>query len=370
MANFLSNIFGRKSPSFIGVDVGSSSIKVVQLTKKNGQAVLESYGELALGPYAGVEVGRGTNLPPEKIAEALRDVIRESKITAQSAGLSIPFGSSLITAIEMPANAQKQFDQMIPLEARKYIPVPMTEVALDWWILPKQNDKQVPVAGQKPVPTAEDKVDVLLVAIHNQTLEKYQTIINATGLSTTFFEIEIFSAIRSVSDQEPTSQMIIDLGANSSKVYIVEAGIVRTSHVVNKGSQDITVALSKTLNVSLEQAEMMKRNLTQVPQDRQKDATSVISSILDYILHEAHEVIQSYQRKYNKSVTKGWLVGGGAMLRGVLTYAEEHLQIKVFLGDPFGRTVAPSFLSEMLKNTGPEFAVAVGIALRKLGENN
>src|SRR4051812_17165008 len=112
MANFLKNLFGSKSMSVVGVDIGSSSIKIVQLARKGSQAILETYGELSLGPYGGVEVGRSTSLTPEKIAEALTDVLRESKTTSSSVGLAIPFGSSLITAIEMPASAQKQFDQI------------------------------------------------------------------------------------------------------------------------------------------------------------------------------------------------------------------------------------------------------------------
>jgi type IV pilus assembly protein PilM len=186
MANFFSKLFGHKSTSVVGVDIGSSSIKVVQLAKKGGQAILETYGELALGPYGGTEVGRATNLPPEKISEALVDVIRESKTTSTSAGLAIPFSSSLITAIDMPASAQKQFAQMIPIEARKYIPVPISEVALDWWVIPKPTTK--PEFGNEPKKTdPQEKLDVLLVAIHNETLSRFQTIISQASLTTSFF---------------------------------------------------------------------------------------------------------------------------------------------------------------------------------------
>jgi type IV pilus assembly protein PilM len=368
MANFFSKLFGHKTKSVIGVDVGSSSIKVVQLSRKDGHAVLETYGELALGPYGGVEVGRSTNLPPEKISEALVDVIRESKATATSAGLAIPFGSSLITAIEMPAAMQKQFPQMIPLEARKYIPVPITEVALDWWVIPKSTVKATNFADEAEKAAQNEKVDVLLVAIHNEMLNRYQTIVNQANLLTSFFEIEIFSSIRSVADQDVTSQMIVDLGAATTKVYIVEQGVIRASHIINRGAQDVTLALSRALGVSVQNAEIMKRDMSQVPADRQNDAANVISVTLDFIFAEAHQVMLAYQRKYGKDVPKAILVGGGAMLKGILPFAETHLQTKVVLGDPFGKTESPAFLAEVLKTTGPEFAVSVGIALRKLTE--
>jgi type IV pilus assembly protein PilM len=367
MANFFSNLFSKKSSSVLGVDVGSSSIKIVQLARKGGHAVLETYGELSLGPYAGVEVGRSTNLSPEKIAEALVDVIRESKATASSIGVSIPFGSSLITAVEMPAIAQKNFDQIVPIEARKYIPVPISEVALDWWVIPKS--MKSPEFADKPKdPALQEKIDVLLVAIHNDILKKYQTIVDAAKLSASFFEIEIFSSIRSALDQDPSSQMIIDLGAASSKIYIVEQGVVRASHIVNRGAQDVTLGISRALGVSVQNAEVMKRDMTRIPPDKKNDVASVIAVPLDYIFAEAHQVMLSYQRKYSKDVPKAFMVGGGAMLKGVLTYAEARLQTQVLLGDPFGKTESPAFLAEVLKHTGPEFAVAVGVALRKLTE--
>ncbi|MCC2630592.1 MAG: Type pilus assembly protein PilM, type pilus assembly protein PilM [Candidatus Paceibacter sp.] len=368
MATFLSKLFGHKSESVIGVDVGSSSIKIVQLSRKGDRAALDTYGELALGPYTNIEVGRATNLPPEKIAEALIDVIRESKTTATSAGLAIPFSSSLITAIEMPAAMQKQFPQMIPLEARKYIPVPISEVALDWWVIPKPTNKAADFGDKAAQAAQTDKVDVLLVAIHNESLNKFQTIVNKASLNTSFFEIEIFSSIRSVSANDMTSEMIIDLGAASTKVYIVEEGVIRSSHVINRGGQDVTSAMSKALGVDLQTAEVMKRDMAQVPLDRKSDAANVISITLDYIFAEAHQVMLAYQRKHNKDVPKAIMVGGGAMLKGILKYAEDRLQTKVLLGDPFGKTEAPAFLAEVLKTTGPEFAVAVGIALRKLAE--
>jgi type IV pilus assembly protein PilM len=368
MATFLSKLFGHKSESVIGVDVGSSSIKVVQLTRTGDIAALETYGELALGPYADLDVGRATNLPPEKISEALVDVIRESKITTASTGLAIPFSASLITAIEMPAAMEKQFAQMVPLEARKYIPVPISEVVLDWWVIPKPGNKPADFNDKAQPAGQTDKLDVLLIAIHNQMLSRYQTVVNNASLSTSFFEIEIFSTIRSVTNNDVPIEMIIDLGAASTKVYIVEQGVIRASHIINQGGQNVTSAISKTLNVTMQEAEIMKRDISQVPTERKNDVANVMSVTLDYIFAEAHQVILNFQRKHNKDIPKATLVGGGAMLKGILRYAEDRLQTKVVLGDPFGKTQAPAFLAEVLKTTGPEFAVAVGVALRKLAE--
>src|SRR3990167_8865804 len=148
MVNPLGKLFGgsifgflHKGSSVLGIDIGSSSIKVVQLRRHRGAAVLETYGELSLGPYAGVEIGRATSLPAKNLAEALTDVLKEANVTAKSCALSIPFSASLISLIEMPALSDDQLKKMIPIEARKYIPVPITEVTLDWFILPEESRK-------------------------------------------------------------------------------------------------------------------------------------------------------------------------------------------------------------------------------------
>jgi len=110
MANPFSNIFskilsgaaGSSGDSVLGIDIGSASIKVVQLKKQGGRAVLETYGALYLGPYGGVEIGRATNLSSTKVAEALSDLLKEAKTTTKNCALSIPVSSSLITFIDMP----------------------------------------------------------------------------------------------------------------------------------------------------------------------------------------------------------------------------------------------------------------------------
>src|SRR3989338_6707194 len=131
---FFTKFFSKGTPVALCIDIGSSAIKIVQLKKKNSQAVLETYGELSLGPYANLGIGQAVSLPMDKIAQALGDLMkeREVNVTTKKCGISIPFASSLMSVIEMPEVSPKQLSVMIPLEARKYIPVPISEVTLDW----------------------------------------------------------------------------------------------------------------------------------------------------------------------------------------------------------------------------------------------
>ena len=125
--------------SAVGVDIGSSAIKVVEIKRKGGKAVLETYGAIALGPYSDLGAGAVTNLPAEKIVLALKEVLKQSGVTSSSLALSVPIQSSLIFTIELPTQmGDAQIASIVPTEARKYIPVPITEVSIDYFILPKK----------------------------------------------------------------------------------------------------------------------------------------------------------------------------------------------------------------------------------------
>jgi len=348
----------------LGIDIGSSSIKVVQLKKKNGKAILETYGVLSLGPYGNMEVGAVTNLKTEDISRALLDVMKEANVTTKSAVIAIPSLASLIFTLSLPSKvAEGQLAKIIPIEARKYIPVPITEVTLDWFIIP-QEAESVESDGVEEDP-AQAKLEVLVVAIHNDTLSQYQDILKKTDLHSDSFEMEIFSNIRSSFNHEIAPVMLIDFGASKTKVSIVESGVVRVFHVVNRGSQDISRNISQSLNVTFEEAEKLKRS---VGLDAKIDdrVEKIARLSVNYIFTDINSIVFTYEKKYNKNISKVFLVGGGSLLKGLLDIAKANFQAEVVFSNPFSKTEAPAFLIPVLEVSGPEFAVAVGLALRQL----
>ena len=160
----------------------------------------------------------------------------------------------------------------------------------------------------------------------------------------------------------------VDFGASSTKIYVIERGVVRASHVVNQGSQDVTLSISKSLGIPVQEAELMKQDPTIIPPEKKRDVDQMMALTLDYILAEANRVILNYQKHFNKDISRVVLVGGGSLMPNMIKMAGNHFQTEIVLGNPFEKTEAPAFLQEVLKKTGPEFAVAVGIGLRKLQE--
>ena len=361
MAFNLSTFFQKESNSVLGVDIGTSSIKVVQLKREHGHVLLETYGAIALGPYAGVEIGRATSLPAEKIAEALKDVIREANVTTQVGALSIPYSSSLISILKLPASVEKQLAQVVPIEARKYIPVPINEVMLDWFVVSGNDAKTADPNG---------KIEVLMVAIHNDTITKFKNIASGAGVTISFFEIEVFSAVRAALEHGIAPVAVVDMGAATTKFYVVERGLIRESHIISHGSQDLTLAASRALGVSVTQAEEWKRKFGLGATDKtvpvETKLTESLTLSLSPLLSELARTISAYEARLNQSISQLVFTGGGAGLKGLLQYAQGKVPTEVFLADPFSKAQAPAFLEKILKEAGPEFSVAVGLALRRL----
>lgn len=359
-----SSLVEKKPTSVLGVDIGSSSIKVVQLRREKGRAILETYGAIALGPYAGVEIGRATQLPADKIAEALKDLIREANVTTADAGLAIPYSASLVSILKLPAAVEGKLAQTVPLEARKYIPVPIQEVELDWTLVS---------GGKGSAPT--DKLEVMLVAIHNETISKYRQIASDAALVPAFLEIEIFSAVRSTIDRGVAPVAVVDIGASTTKFYVVERGLIRESHLINHGSQELSLNAARALNIPVAQAEERKRkeglSALSESQPAAMGTVSIVQSFeltLAPLLAEIGHTISFFEQRMNESVSAVVMTGGGSTLKGFEAYAKNKLQTEVQLADPFAKTEAPAFLAPILKEVGPEFSVAVGLALRRLQE--
>jgi len=363
-----SNLFGGGSgSSAVGIDIGSSAIKVVEIKTKGGKAVLETYGVISLGSYADLDNGRVTNLTSDKVIEALKEVLKQSGVTSNSVALSIPVRSSLIFTIELPSQIKEsEIASIIPTEARKYIPVPITEVSLDYFVLPKKEASFEEANNPDIKVTDQTKTEVLVVAIQNEAVAKYRSLVSECALEAGFFEIEIFSSIRANFEHELSPVLLMDFGASSTKLSIVEFGTVKSFHIINRGGADISDAVSKSLSIPFSKAEEMKREFGLFENPMEKSLPDIIKIHTDYIFSETNNVLLGYEKKYGRAISKVIFSGGGSLLKGLKEIAVDNFKAEIEIGHPFSKVGAPAFLEKVLSATGPEFAIAIGLALRKL----
>lgn len=342
--------------SFVGIDIGTDSVKVVQLRREREQAVLETYGELKASRYfekeSAAAMGSFAAHRDQNIVSLLSDVLKESNVTSRRAIFSIPAASSFITVINFPLIRADEIASAIPFEAKRYIPIPTNEVNLDWQVIEQDE--------------SERRIAVLLAAVPHDVVAKYQRIADAMHLDLEAVEIESFSLVRSLLATDRSTTALVHWGAAVTTVSIVDQRIIRLNHNLSHGSWEITTALARSLGVSEERAEALKKEVGLSEKPEEREIASVIAPIVDSTLADVERVIISYNRAAKRKVEKIVLAGGGVSLNGLVSHIARHFGLETIIGNPFQRTVFPEFLHPVLRDVAPNFGVAVGLALRQI----
>jgi len=361
----LSTMFsGGNADTYVGIDIGSSAIKTVQLKKDKGRILLETYGEVALGPYQDEEgvIGQLTNLEVAKLTEALKNLLEQANVTAKNALISVSSATSLIFILKVPALGQRELGGVVQNEARKYIPIPLTEVSLDWWIIP---DKEIYGEDESFTKKKKKDVDVLVAAVRNEVVERYNTVSETLGkFSSTSYEIETFSAVRGSFKHELSPVMLLDFGASGVRMSIIEHGVVRKFRAVSRGSAYLSSSLQKSLEMEFSDAEKLKKEVGLNKDHPNTEAYNIINTGVNYIFSEIQNVIFDFEKEYKKPISKIILTGGGSRLPKLKEQMESRYNITTVFADPFSKALSPDFLDHVLQEAGPEFAVAVGLALQ------
>lgn len=358
MASFLKALrlpkipfFQKRPTSLVGIEVGTYSTKIVQLRRERERAILETYGELLNAGYHAPEDQRTfLKQADNAVAGMVSDILREAGVSTRSAVFSAPVAASFVTSIRLPKMSLREINEAIPLEARKYVPIPLSEVLLDW------NVTNAP--DQDP-----SHMEVLLVAVPLQIVEKFQRVASLANLKLYALEIETFSTIRALIGTEATSTAIIDLGHQSTTVNIVDNGSLRMSRSVARGASALTAALERGLQVNNERAEAVKRQIGLSERAGEQEIVSLLTPHVETLLAEADRLIEVYNRRNPQKVQNIMLTGGGANISGIVEYAAQKFGIEVSRPNPFRRIVIPSFMEPTIREIGPSFSVAVGLAL-------
>ena len=351
----------KKAPKgFLGIDIGTSSIKVVELSRKGQVLKLVNYGEVKTAslqgaPFRIVEKD-GLLLSNREIAAAIKVILKEAGIQSREVNLSIPDFSSFFTTFGLPPMSQKELESAVRYEARSYIPLPLSEITLDWMVIEGKT------ANKTKAP-----LEILVVAIPNEVINQYQEIAALSGVQIKSLEAEVFALCRSLAKNKKKIIAVIDLGARSTTCNILENGTLKLSHSFNISGNELTEILSRSLGVDYEKAEDLKKNLGLVGQEG--DGQSIRETLLpliDSVSTEIKKIFQNYSQRESKEIEEIILAGGATLLPGLKEYFSEELNKKVELANPFSQIEFPPLLEEILKQMGPSYAIAVGLAMRGL----
>lgn len=343
----------------VGIDIGSSSIKVVELKEQKGVVTLSTYGELQLGPYAQKQIGESVTLTAKQEQEALVDVIRESAVQAKRAVFAMPLSSSFVTNVTLDADAAADLAALVRVEARKVIPVSLSEVTLDW----AEVETEESAESAKKIKEPQTKRSVLIAAIQNIALERFKVLMQFVGIIQPPTEIECFSTIRALYNTSDKDMAVIDIGAVSTKLFITKGGLLMRMHRIRAGGALATNRIASILNVDFEEAEIKKQSIQKTDADF-ADIKRAHDSSYERAFREFSQVLKEYEEKNGITLPMIYLSGGGSMFPGIETLLQESIQKQVIKANPFSKVAFPAFMQDTVKEIGPSFAVALGSALR------
>ncbi len=353
------NIFRRHPKKFLGIDIGTSSIRVVEVGKKGQTLQLENYGEIKTPfikkrPFRIFEKNI-LSLSERDTAQAIRSINLEAGIQTKDANFSVPDFCSFFTTLELPSMSKEKIFQAIRYQIRPYIPLPLSEVTLDWTITEGEISKT--------------PLKVLVVAIPNHDIEQYKTIAHFANLTLRFLEPEVFALARSSIKDKLGEKIIalIDMGARSTTCSIVEKRIVKISHSFNIGGNDLTEVIAESLNIGYNKAEEMKRRyglafVNGEQEEASKDIKKVLTPLVDSVLEEVKRTFRDFYRVEGKEVEKIVLAGGVMLSSGLKEYFSTGLKKEVVITKPFSNILYPSILRQTLMKLGPSYAISVGLA--------
>lgn len=351
------------SKRFLGVDIGTSSVKVVEISSWGKKKKLENYGEMGAASiykesFRTFEKNTLT-LSEKDISRGIKAILDETGITTKKAFLSIPDFSSFYTSIELPAVEEDELAKAVEFEARRYIPLPISEVTLDWQI----------TEGN---PSEDKKLKVLLVAIPNRIIEQYKNIAVLCGLDLVALEAEAFGLVRSLVKNSKEVVCLVDIGSRSTTISIVDKGILKLSHSFDIAGNDFTEQLSKSLGVDTDEAEILKYEVGLTPESERK-IDKILYPLIDLVVVEIEKIFNFFYRSELKKVQRVILAGGAVKLIGLKSYFLTRLNYdveqgkptrEVTIGNPFSDLYYNPILEDLLKEMGPSYAIAVGMALK------
>ncbi|MBI2637948.1 MAG: pilus assembly protein PilM [Candidatus Sungbacteria bacterium] len=179
-------------------------------------------------------------------------------------------------------------------------------------------------------------------------------------------EVENFALARALVGHDKATTAIVNFGAQTTNVTITDLGVIRLSHNIDRGSSEITRMLSRSLNVEPERADDFKKNIGLSDRPEEKEIAEVIAPVVDSLFREILRVVNGYNRLAPRKVERVMLAGGGANLFGLVDYAAKVVGLETIRANPFARIVYPAFMQPVLREIGPDFSVAVGLALRQI----
>lgn len=351
-------IWGGKK-DVIGLDIGSSSIKMVELKEGKGGFRLQSLGMTPLPPEAIVD---GALMDSVTVVEAIKEVVDTCKVKTKNTVISVSGHSVIVKKITLPLMTEAELEESIQWEAERYIPFDINDVNLDFQILGYGSGNA-------------EQMDVILVAAKKDIVHDYVSVVMEAGLNPVIVDVDAFALenmleVNYERSEEEAMVVIANVGASVTNISILRKNVTAFTRDVFKGGNQITEDIQRQFHVDHEEAEKIKAGLK---------VDGVVVEVLERLLRAGSEALAAeigssidyfQSTAASEKVAKIYLSGGGAKLKYLDTLLQDQIDLPVELINPFKKIQysEKQFDVGYLREVGPMMAVAVGLATRKVGD--
>ena len=345
--------------NYLGIDIGTTSVKMVELHHADSILELVNYGFLeSYGHLERLNNAIQTStlkMMDQEIIELLKIIVKNSGVKTTDVVASLPAFSAFTTLLEIPVMSAEDMTKAIRFQAKQYIPLPISAVTIDWVKVGERTDAQGNVVQQ-----------ILLVSVPNEQIEKYRAIFRGAGLNLISLEIEGLSLARVLTAGEKQTAMIVDFGSRSTSISIASGGYLKFVGQTDFAGGSLTQTISAGLNIRVRRAEDLKKLRGLKGAGGEYELSTLMLPILDVIISEAQRVRNNYEKGYNDKVEKVIVSGGSANMLGIIQYIQEQVGLPAVKANPFSRIRYPSAMEPLVGELGPEFAVAIGLGIKSL----
>ncbi len=362
-------LFKEKKQDFLGIDIGTSGIKIVQLANYNGKARIVTYGMVEMNSDL---IRNRTPRLLKDVSVSIKKLLEKSRVSTKICSAALPTFSVFSSVISLPKMDKVDMDSAVKWEAKKFIPLPMEDMILSWELMGR-NKAQTKIAPEKFtnekgfIETQSSFDKVFLTAAPKGVVSTYIDLFKGLGIDLYSLEIESFATARSLIDDRLTTTMIVDIGSITTDVCVVENGFPILNRSIEIGGNIMTKGIAASMNVSEERAEQFKRDFGLVSLGENGGGIPrIIEETLNPMVNEIKYVFDLYRRQGNGTVEKIILSGGSAYLPNIVNYLQSVLNTPVYIGDAWHKVMYPKELKPVLDEIGPRFSVAIGLALKNI----
>ncbi len=344
----------------VGLDIGSSVIKVAQLKESKGRYFLQKFG---VKPLESEVIVDGTVMDEGRVVSAIRELFEEANVKNKHVAISISGHAVIVKKISLPPMPDEELEGQVKLAAEQYIPFDINEVNIDFHVLsPDASEDQ------------QGDMSVILVAAKKDKINELTELVKAAGLVPMVMDVDAFAvenmhAINYPMAQEETTALV-NLGASVMNVNIIRAGSSLFTRDIPLGGNRYTEAIQREIGLSFEEAEECKKK------DRAGDSGGVsLADVMDGVNAEvASEIARTVDyfktSTANAELNRVLVCGGVARAKGLIQQLGDRMQLPVEMADPFteiditGCDIDPDLLMDL----APSAAVGIGLALRAVGD--